>query len=174
MQTLRIYRIEEKYVRYLHSRDAKVQYNKDAKRPYVGVVFDFAGFQYFVPMESPKPNHDNIKSGKHIMRLAGGEYGLLGFNNMIPVPRIALIEYDIRTEMDVQYRALMMRQAAIINRKKADILDHAQRTYFDVVSGKNKFLIANSCDFKALERACRTYNPNYTPKAKNKRPKQTR
>ncbi len=166
MQTLRIYKVEDKYIRYLHAKDEKVQYNKGAKRPYVGVVLAFAGFQYFVPMESPKPNHANIKPGKHILKLDGGRYGLLGFNNMIPVPQAALIHYDINTEPDVKYKALLQRQIAICNRMKADILNHAQMTYFDVVSGKNKFLIENSCDFKALEKACKAYNPNYTPKAK--------
>ncbi len=164
MRTLRIYKVEDKYIRYLHSRDNKVQYNKGAKRPYVGVVFDFAGYRYFVPMESPKPNHATIKPGKHIMRLDGGRYGLLGFNNMIPVPQSALIEYDINAEKDVKYRALLQRQIALCNRMKADILNHAQMTYFDVVSGKNKFLVSISCDFKVLEKASKQYQPTYVPK----------
>ena len=76
MKSLRIYKISDKYIRYLHSIDSKVQYNKHAKRPYIGVVFSFAGFDYFVPMESPKPNHPSIKSGKHILKIKNGEYGL--------------------------------------------------------------------------------------------------
>ena len=98
MESLRIYKIKNKYIRYLHSIDSKVQYNKSAKRPYVGVVFSFAGFKYFVPMESPKPNHSKIKSGKHILKLKNGEYGLLGFNNMIPVHKDALIRFDVSEE----------------------------------------------------------------------------
>ena len=101
MQTLRIYKVDDKYIRYLNGKDSRVQYNKDAKRPYVGVVFNFAGYQYFVPMESPKPNHKSIKPGKHIIKLDGGRYGLLGFNNMIPVHKDALIEYDIDAEKNI-------------------------------------------------------------------------
>lgn len=173
MQTLRIYKVEDKYIRYLNSRDDKVQYNKGAKRPYVGVVFTFAGYQYFVPMESPKPNHVNIKPGKHIVKLDNGRYGLLGFNNMIPVHKDALIEYDINSEKDLKYKALLQRQVTICNRIKADILNHAQMTYFDVTTGKNKFLIGISCDFKKLEQACNSYNPNHksvTKKTKSKTP----
>ena len=110
MENLKIYKIEDKYIRYLHGVDKKVQYNKDAKRPYVGVVFTFGGFKYFVPMESPKPNHANIKSGKHILRLKNGEYGILGFNNMIPVHKDALISFDISKEHDVKYRNLLKNQ----------------------------------------------------------------
>ena len=44
---------------------------------------------------------------------------------------------------------------------KADILNHAQMTYFDVVNNKNKFLISISCDYKKLEKACKSYNKDY-------------
>lgn len=161
MENLKIYRVEDKYIRYLHSIDNKVQYNKNAKRPYVGVVFSFGGFNYFVPMESPKPNHSKIKSGKHILRLKNGEYGLLGFNNMIPVHKDALISFDITKEPDKKYRNLLQNQIKICNRMKADILDHAQKTYFAVING-NEFLVNISCDFKKLEKASRKYNPNYS------------
>ena len=164
MENLRIYRISDHYIRFLHSRDEKVQYNKGARRPYVGVVFSFAGYQYFVPMESPKPNHANIKAGKHIIKLDGGRYGILGFNNMVPVPKAALIEFDIDAEPDEKYRELLKRQAALCNRIKADILNHAQMTYFDVVQDKNKFLVRISCDFRKLEAACKNYKADYQPK----------
>lgn len=156
MDSLRIYRVNDHYIRFLHSRDQRVQFNKNARRPYVGVVFTFNGFAYFVPMESPKPNHANIKPGKHILKLDGGRYGLLGFNNMIPVHKDALILLDIDAEPDLKYRNLLKRQASICNRQKADILNHAQMTYFDVVENRNKFLVGISCDFKKLERACKS------------------
>ena len=166
MENLRIYRVTDHYIRFLNGRDPKVQYNKGAKRPYVGVVFSFAGYQYFVPMESPKPNHANIKPGKHIIKLDSGKYGMLGFNNMIPVHKDALIDFDINAEPDVKYRELLKRQAALCNRMKADILNHAQMTYFDVVQNKNKFLVSISCNFKNLEKACKVYRRDYSPKVK--------
>lgn len=169
MESLRIYRVSEQYIRYLNSRDSKVQFNKNARRPYVGVVFTFGRFKYFVPMESPKENHQNIKPGKHILKLDGGRYGLLGFNNMIPVHKDALIEFDFNTETDEKYKRLLQRQAALCNRMKADILNHAQMTYFDVTSGKNKFLVNISCDFKKLEKACREYKKDFKPKEKSKK-----
>ena len=165
METLKLYKVADKYIRYLNSIDNKVQYNKSAKRPYVGIVFSFGSFKYFVPMESPKPNHINIKSGKHILKLKNGEYGLLGFNNMIPVHKDALIQFDINDEKDYKYKRLLQHQVALCNRMKADILNHAQMTYFDVVNNKNKFLVGISCDFKELEKACKRYNINYKTKS---------
>lgn len=167
MENLRIYRVSDHYIRFLHSRDPKVQYNKGARRPYVGVVFSFGGFRYFVPMESPKPNHAKIKPGKHIIKLDGGRYGILGFNNMIPVHKDALIEFDIDGEPDPKYRELLKRQASLCNRMKADILNHAQMTYFDVVNKNNAFLVGISCDFKKLEASCKSYDIS---KMKHSRP----
>ena len=168
MESLRIYRISDHYIRFLRGLDKKVQYNKGNRRPYVGVVLSIGGFRYFVPMESPKENHQNIKSGKHILRLESGQYGQLGFNNMVPVHNDALIEYDINAEQDEAYRELLKRQATICNRMKADVLNCAQRTYFDVVNKKNKFLVGISCDFKALEKACKSYNKDFVKKSRKK------
>lgn len=160
METLKIYRISDKYIRFLKSRDTRVQDNKNRRRPYVGVVLYVGEFRYFVPMESPKPNHANIKAGKHIMKIASGKLGQLGFNNMIPVHEAALIDFDIDQEPDKQYAELLKRQASFINRHKADVLDHASQTYYSVVSRKNKFLLEICCDFKKLEKACGQYDPN--------------
>lgn len=161
METLRIYRIEDKYIRFLHSRDNRVQFNKGARRPYVGVVLIVGNFKYFVPMESPKPNHANIKAGKHIIKLDGGKLGILGFNNMVPVPECALIPLNIDNEPDSKYRDLLRRQVTVCNRMKADIYSHASGTYFDVVNEKNSFLLRICCDFRKLEKASLKYDPNW-------------
>ena len=91
---------------------------------------------------------------------------MLGFNNMVPVHKDALVQFDIDAEPDKKYRELLKRQASLCNRMKADILDHAQMTYFDVVNNKNKFLVGISCDFKKLEKACKLYKKDYRPKQK--------
>lgn len=160
VETLKIYRVSDKYVHYLKSKDPRVQDNKGRRRPYVGVVLFMGAYQYFVPMESPKPNHENIKPGHHIMKIEEGRLGLLGFNNMIPIPDCALIRFNIDEEPDPKYAELLRRQASYINRKKADVLNHAAQTYFQVVRKKNKFLLRICCDFQKLEHACDQYDPN--------------
>lgn len=164
MENLKLYRIDDKYIRYLKGSDSRVQNNKSKRRPYVGVVLIVSDYRYFVPMESPKPNHINIKAGKHIMKLDGGKLGLLGFNNMIPVHDSALISFDIDKEEDKKYAELLRRQITYINRRKADILDSASKTYFKAIKGNNEFLSKICCDFKKLERACVHYDPNYSKK----------
>ena len=83
---------------------------------------------------------------------------------MVPVPKFALTEVNIEAEPDEKYRELLKRQASLCNRIKADILNHAQMTYFDVVQGTNKFLIKVSCDFRKLETACKEYKPDHKVK----------
>ena len=163
METLKLYRVSDKYIRFLKGMDSRVQDNKDRRRPYVGVVLYVGEFRYFVPMESPKPNHANIKPGRHIMKLDNGKLGMLGFNNMIPVHDTAIIPFNIDDETDMKYAELLRRQVTVINRNKADIYDHATKTYYSVANKKNRFLLGICCDFKRLEGACKRYNSNYTP-----------
>jgi len=160
MQNLKIYRVSDKYIYFLKSRDSRVQENKNRRRPYVGVVLCVGEFQYFVPMESPKPNHAKIKPGRHILKLDGGSLGLLGFNNMIPIHPDALISFDINAEPDKQYAELLRRQASFINRHKAEVYARASQTYYSVVNKKNDFLLSICCNFKKLEKACKQYDPN--------------
>lgn len=168
MESLKIYRINTKYIRYLHGADNRVQYNKEACRPYVGIVLTVGSYRYFVPMESPKRNHKNLTPSIHIMPLDGGKYGQLGFNNMIPVHPSALIPFDIANEPDKQYAELLKRQASYINRHKADVYNRASKTYFRATTkNKDSFFSKICCDFKKLERACNNYNPNYIPKKHN-------
>ena len=161
MEKLRLYRVDDKYIRYLKGSDNRVQNNKDKRRPYVGVVLIVGNYRYFVPMESPKPNHENIKSGIHIMKLDDGRLGLLGFNNMIPVHESALISFDINEEQDKKYAELLKHQIVYINRRKPDIFDRASKTYYKASKGNNEFLSKICCDFKKLEWACKNYNPNF-------------
>lgn len=167
MNNLRLYKVEDKYINYLKGCDKKVQHNKNKRRPYVGVVLIIGSYKYFVPMESPKENHDNIKAGIHILKLDNGRLGLLGFNNMIPVPDSAIIAFDINKETDKQYKELLKHQIAFINSRKADIYEHASKTYFKATKGNNRFLSNICCDFKKLENACKRYNPNYSSKSKS-------
>lgn len=161
MENLRLYRIDDKYIYYLKGSDSRVQNNKNKRRPYVGIVLIVSNYRYFVPMESPKPNHVNIKTGSHIMKLDNGKLGLLGFNNMIPVHDSALISFDIDNETDEKYAELLRRQISYINRRKADVLNNASRTYFRATAGNNVFLSKICCDFKRLEKACEHYDPNF-------------
>ena len=106
MNKLKLYRVDVNYIKYLYSFDNKVQYNKEQKdeytrkRPYLGVVLQVNEFEYFVPLEHPREAHQKMKDNIYILKIHNGKYGILGFNNMIPIKREELIEFNINNELN--------------------------------------------------------------------------
>lgn len=142
MGKFQFYHINEHYISYLHSIDTRVQYNKGQRRPYVGIVLSINGIDYYVPLESPKPNHVNIKGGGPVMKLDDGRLGLMGFNNMIPVIPSCLIKFDIQSIENENYKMLLLNQLNYCNKNKV------------------------CCNFEKLERKSKKYDPNYVPSKK--------
>lgn len=161
MAKLRFYHVSEDYIRFLHGADRRVQHNKDQRRPYVGVVLRVKDFDYFVPLESPKPGHAKIRSGGPVMKLDGGKLGIMGFNNMIPVVDAALIDFRINEVADEKYRLLLYNQLAFCNRHKQQILLRAENTYRRAVEGEIPLYKKVCCDFKKLERVSGEFDPDF-------------
>ena len=61
---MKVYKIQEDYIKYLRTKEPRVLENKEQKRPYVGVVLEINGFSYYVPLSSPKPKHKTMKNAK--------------------------------------------------------------------------------------------------------------
>ena len=162
--SFKFYHITEHYIRYLHSIDNRVQLNKGQRRPYVGIVLSVNGADYYVPMESPKPNHKNINAGGPVLKLDDGRLGILGFNNMIPVRAECLIEFDIAELEDEKYKMLMYNQLNFCNKNKALITQRAETTYRKRVHKKIPLYEKICCDFRKLERKALNYNQNYKKK----------
>lgn len=83
---LKIYTINYDYIKYLRQYDSCVPMEHDNchKRPYIGIVLAINNCKYFAPMSSPKTKHKRIK-GNDFYKIADGKYGVINFNNMIPV-----------------------------------------------------------------------------------------
>lgn len=58
---LNFYIIEDNYIKYLSQFDKHIAYNKNAKRPYIGIVIIVEEHYYFAPLFSPKPKHKMYK-----------------------------------------------------------------------------------------------------------------
>lgn len=162
MGKFHFYHVREGYIEFLHKVDNRVQMNKGQKRPYVGIVLSIAGYDYYVPLESPKPNHANIKSGGPVLKLDDGKLGIMGFNNMIPVRKYCLIDFDFMAEPDKRYQALLMNQLAYCEKNKDLIVSRAKKTYEKAVQGNTQFYRKICCDFKRLESVCDKYKVKKT------------
>lgn len=163
MNKIRFYRIDLDYVKYLWSFDNRVQYNKNAddsynrKRPYIGIVFEINNYKYFAPLEHPRLSHINIKNNVHIMKIKDGKYGLIAFNNMIPVRPESLISFEF-SEEDEHYQSILKNQFIFCDRHKKEILLKAKLTYEKVTMQHQKFFKKVCCDFKLLEEKCDLYS----------------
>ena len=91
IENLNFYIVEDGYIEYASRWDHHIAYNKNNKRPYVGIVFKINDFSYFSPMFSPKKQHEGYKENLTFFKMYGNankrDYlGLIRFADMIPVP----------------------------------------------------------------------------------------
>ena len=73
---LNFYIIDDNYIKYLSQFDKHITYNKNEKRPYIGVVVIVEEHYYFEPLFSPKQKHKTYKDNlTYVWRVNGS--GLL-------------------------------------------------------------------------------------------------
>ena len=84
---LKIVKVDSKYCNYLRKYDSKIPYNAGIKelRPFIWVLFKVNKLEYFVPLSSPKPKHLTLKNTIDLIKISGGEYGVINFNNNISI-----------------------------------------------------------------------------------------
>lgn len=121
MNKLRLYRIDINYIKYLYQFDKKVQYNfkknddYTERRVYLGIVLKVNEFNYFVLLEHPRTAHKNLKNNIFILKIHNGKYGMLGFNNMMPVNDTKLINFNINGESE-KYTQILISQYRFCNK----------------------------------------------------------
>ncbi|MDR1320575.1 MAG: type III toxin-antitoxin system ToxN/AbiQ family toxin, partial [Gracilibacteraceae bacterium] len=81
------YHTNTDYCDFLRKSDPCVPYTMDQKftRPFVGIVFFVNSYNYYAPLTSPKPKHLCMKNQVDFLKINGGAWGAINFNNMIPV-----------------------------------------------------------------------------------------
>ena len=84
---IKIVKVDSDYCIFLRKYDDKVSYNAGNKelRPFVGILFTVNNCEYFAPLSSPKPKHIKLKNTLDLIKINDGIYGVVNFNNMIPV-----------------------------------------------------------------------------------------
>ena len=161
--SLHLYYIDINYANELSKIENKIPFfdKKDSKneRPLVGIVLTINEINYYSPLSSPKPKHKKMKNQIDFRLISNGEYGVINFNNMVPVPnkfvkKINLDKLPNQTNADKQYIQLLINQLSWLNKEnyKKRILKQAKRLY-DVIQNKHatKSLLERCCDYHALE-----------------------
>ena len=180
--------MSDEYINYLKSFNElkMVSDNKEDKRiftrKYLGVVLENNGFNYFIPLSTPKEN-DFIKlsDGKFIIRKSSLQIirmiakntvsnqfelkGTLKICNMIPVPADELSPYDISKEKDRLYQSIVQKEYSFIRSNRDLILRNASIIYnlknneHKIFPNKNKRpkYLDNTIPFSFAEQKCREY-----------------
>jgi protein AbiQ len=153
------YHASTDYCDFLRESDPCVPYTMDQKftRPFVGIVFSVNGYNYYAPLTSPKPKHLRMKNQVDFLKINGGAWGSINFNNMIPVHKDNLRKVDINilstdTKPTVDYKNLLANQLSWCNANKKSILAQAGKLYAIITHGKARpELVRRCCNFFVVE-----------------------
>lgn len=158
---MKFYYINSDYIHHLKQFESKIQSNYDSngnhQKPYIGVVLEINGFQYFAPLTSPKDKFKAIPdSNPAVFKITTNKSKLIGviaLNNMIPVKENALSPV-VFNQLDEQYKNLLLQQYRIISSKTVTevVQKKAKDLYRLVTELKHTHFVKLSCDFKQLEK----------------------
>lgn len=164
-KSFKIVKVDSKYCDYLRQYDNKVSYNAGTKdlRPFIGVLFMIDKCEYFAPLSSPKPKHSKLKNTLDLIKIENGTYGVVNFNNMIPVMDKNYVIFDLnkKTENRAEnFRLELLRnQLRWLTANKKEVNTKSKLLYNLYKSNKlPKNVKDRCCNFPLLEEKCRDYN----------------
>ena len=124
-----------KYCNYLRQFDNKVSYNAGSKelRPFIGILFIVEEYEYFAPLSSPKIKHIHMKNNLDIVKIDGGRYGVVNFNNMIPVTSNNYELFDLKAvpkdTYELKWQNLLKSQLLWLNKNIKNVKGKAINLY---------------------------------------------
>ena len=162
---IKIVKVDSDYCNFLRKYDDKVSYNAGNKelRPFVGILFTVNNCEYFAPLSSPKPKHIKLKNTLDLIKINDGIYGVVNFNNMIPVTNNNYTEFDLNKKTNgknEQYRIqLLNNQLRWLTSNKKDIYQKSKILYNLYINDKlPKNVKDRCCNYLLLEEKCVEYN----------------
>ena len=164
-RNFKIVKVNSDYCDYLRKYDNKVSYNAGLKdlRPFVGILFVINDKEYFAPLSSPKAKHKLLKNTIDLIKIKDGKYGVINFNNMIPVKSNNYEEFDLNKKTNdkkEKYRIdLMSNQLRWLTFNKKEIYTKSKLLYDLYINDKLPKSVKNRCcNFSLLEQICEEYN----------------
>ncbi|MNV60516.1 hypothetical protein D3C71_1529820 [compost metagenome] len=159
---VKFYTVTDAYIDYLHSFDKRVQKHKDDgyPKPYVGIIMSMGGFNYFVPLSSPKSKHATMKENITFIKILDGQdlKAVINVNNMVPVPDS---EYELLKFEDYkqEHQDLLNKEYNEVKRIATKIIRNATNLYrmVTVQPDENSGYVKLCCDFKMLEQKSQEY-----------------
>ena len=162
---IRIVKVEEKYCDYLRVFDNRVPYNVGIKelRSFIGVLFIIKNCEYFAPLSSPKEKHKLLKNTIDLLKINDGVYGVVNFNNMIPVKSNNYVEFDLsldnKDKDEVMRINLLRNQLRWLTVNRKEIMNKSRLLYNLYMNDKLPDNVRDRCcNYRLLEEKCNEYN----------------
>ena len=143
-------------------------------RPFIGIVLTLNDYDYYAPLTSPKPKHLHMKNQVDFLKINGGVWGAINFNNMIPIHSDQLEHIDIRIlptddKATVDYKNLLANQLSWCNTSAnaASIIQKAEKLYRIITSKTARPQLAKRCcDFRVLGNGSLHRLPTYAGRSR--------
>lgn len=159
-----LYEIENEYIEYLLKFEPKVMYPKE-DRPYVGVLLQIGGMNYYAPLTSQIEKYSYATSNtlecyaikEYAKDNCESKTAYLLFGNMIPIGK--QVKINIRRIRGITgYDGLLLKQSLVLKNTKERnrILKKADKIY--KLRYKIPMLHNNCVDFKYLEYCAKCYD----------------
>ena len=68
---MELYKVDMNYYNYLHYFESKIHYieNEKQNRPFIGIVLNVNGKNFFAPLTSPTKKHLNMKNMQDFLKI---------------------------------------------------------------------------------------------------------
>lgn len=162
------YTLDEQFLSYLRKYDTripKIDYGKNALKPFFGALFEINDLVYLTQVSHPQPRHLNMKESKDFYKLYDKNNCLIGvvnLNYMFPIPKKYLIEVGYNNISNFRnfknnieknnYISLLKKEMKEI--KSKNIKDEALNLYTHKYTFPNSSVSKRCLEFKELEQKC--------------------
>lgn len=160
----KIVKIDYQYCDFLRKFDNKVCYNAGTKqlRPFIGVLFEINEKEYYAPLSSPKAKHKLLKNKLDLIKIDGGNLGVININNMIPVNKKSYELFDLNKKTndvnEIKRIKLLKEQLRWLNKNSLEVRKISKTLYNLYVNNKLPDNVKNRCcNFILLEEKCDLY-----------------
>ena len=125
-------------------------------------MFTINKCEYFAPLSSPKDKHKRLRNTLDLIKIKRGEYGVINFNNMIPVVKDNYEEFDLNKvtsdKKEMKRIILMNNQLRWLTSNKKDIYTKSKLLYNLYKNDKlPKNVKDRCCNFPLLEEKSKDY-----------------
>ena len=157
---MNLYKVDIEYYNYLHYYEPKIPYieNEKQNRPFLGIVLNVNGKNFFAPLTSPKRKHLMMNDMQDFLKIDDGRLGGINLNNMLPIPKRYLYKIEINKIVNNKYKKMLYMQIDWVEKNKLRINNRARNLYYLIINKRAEEKVVNRCcNFKLLEDKCEEY-----------------